>query len=121
MDKFCVKAPGLCRLGNADDFYDGLALAVAMQLVDALFRLVADGGYLVGLDVGFDNFGLHFYLVDQRRTNTNVGSIDDQERFKSHLLVVTVQQLDFDGLAFGTQVLFATRLYDCFFPLSSSL
>jgi hypothetical protein len=86
-------------LGDLGDLDGRQVLAVATDLVDALLGLVADAGDLVSLGVGFDDVCSDLDAADRWSADLDVIAVDDHQRLKGDLLIVTAQKFDIQGVA----------------------
>ena len=103
-------------LGDFGDLDNGLVLAVAANLADPLLSLVTDSSDLLGLDIGLQNFGSNFGLVDKRRADLDTVTVNHQQRFEAKAPFAGLfDELDFDDFAFADYILFAAGGDNCFF------
>src|SRR5512146_2716865 len=103
------------RLGDFSDLQDGLVLPVTADFANTFLGFVTDGGDLVGLDVGLDDFGGDFGLGYGGRAYLDGLAVDDQQRLKAGALAGVLEKFDLNGVALGDQVLLSTGIDDCFF------
>jgi len=104
-------------LDDFGDLEDCLVLAMAADRVDALFGFVTDRGNFVGLDIGLKDLGGDFSFVDQWGADLYGVAVDHQQGLEVDALAWRLEKFDFNNLALGDDILFATGSYYGFFHI----